>query len=165
MKLGNNSDMPSATIADQGSLLWGSFLELSFFGIIIAHARVMILLALTTLLPNLNVDNSATMLSSSAATYPAAHIIWERPHRKPPDKSAEQYWLRKPPNINILQCRPRKPPDKLTEQHRILGELCELLSFLLRHNWFGTHALGEPVIYTILQLLSSDVPLQACGGV
>ena len=117
MMLGSDSEMPSAKIADQGSLLWGSFLELSFFGIIIAHARVMILLALTTLLPNLNVDNSATMLSLSAATYPAARIIWERPHRKPPDKSAEQYWLRKPPNIHILQCRPRKPPDKSTEQH------------------------------------------------
>ena len=93
--LGSDSEMPSAKIADQGSLLWGSFLELSFFGIIIAHARVIILLVLTTLLPNLNVDNSATMLSSGAVTYSAARIIWERPYRKPPDKLAEQYWLRK----------------------------------------------------------------------
>ena len=165
MMLGSDSKKPSAKIADQGSLLWGSFLKLSFFGIIVAHARVINLLILTTLLLNLDVDDSATVLSSGAVIHLPARVIWERPHRKPPDKSAEQYWLRKPPNIHILQCRPRKPPDKSTEQHWILGELCELLSFLLRHNWFGTHALGEPVICTILQLLSSDVPLQVCGGV
>ena len=117
MILGSDSKMPSTKIADQGSLLWGSFLELSFFGIIIAHARVIILLVLTTLLPNLNVDNSATMLSSAAVIYLPARIIWEWLNRKPPDKSAEQHWLLKPPNINILQCRPRKPPDISTEQH------------------------------------------------
>ena len=116
MMIGSDSEMPSATIANQGSLLWGSFLELSFFGIIIAHTRVIILLVLTTLLPNLNVDNSAAMLSSGAVIYLPARIIWEWPHRKPPDKSAEQYWLRKPPNIHIFQCRPRKPPDKSAEQ-------------------------------------------------
>ena len=115
--LGSDSKMPSAKIADQGSLLWGSFLELSHFGIIIAHARAIIQLFLTILLPHLNADDSAMMFSSGAVTYLPARIIWERPHRKPPDKSAEQYWLRKPPNINILQCRPRKPPDESTEQH------------------------------------------------
>ena len=75
MKVGSDSEMPSAKIADQGSLLWGSFLELSFFGIIIAHARVIILLILTTLLLNLDVDNPAMVLPLGAATYPAARII------------------------------------------------------------------------------------------
>ena len=114
MILGSDSEMPSAKIADQGSLLWGSFLELSFFGIIIAHARVIILLVLTTLLLNLDVDNSATVLSSGAVIYLPARIIWERPHRKPPDKSAEQYWLRKPPNIKskLMQMKPSQTATK-----------------------------------------------------
>ena len=138
MKVGSDSEMPSAKIADQGSLLWGSFLELSLFGIIIAHARVMIFLILTTLLLNLDVDDPAAVLSSGAVIFLPARIIWERPHRKPPDKSAEQYWLQKPPNIHILQCRPRKPPDEATEQH-----------------WFRKP--HNKITWEILQIIYSDV--------
>ena len=143
--LRDNHEMPSLTMTDQGSrLLWGNFLVwMGFFGIIVANARDIVIWVAATLLPNFNIHPSTTISLSDTlsitVTYPFIRIVWNRKLRKPPDKSTEQHW--------------------------ILGELSELLSFLLRHNWFGTHSLGEPVICTILQLLSSNVPLQACGGV
>ena len=120
--LQDNQDMPSLTMTDQGSRLWGSFLiRMCFFGIIVANAREMMIWVVATLLPDLNTHPSTTIAlsdtSSRTVTHPFIRIFWNRKLEKSPGESAERHWLLKPPNIIILQCRLRKPPNKSAEQH------------------------------------------------
>ena len=80
--------MPLATTADQGSLLWGSFLlGISFLGIIIAHVRDVVIFIIVFLRPDLDVDHSAAMSSSDPLNLSVTRIVWKQKPRKPPDKS------------------------------------------------------------------------------